>query len=141
MDITGLGSAFDFGGKIIDKIIPDAAERDKAKLALLEMQQNGELAKLAAETDLAKGQLAINAEEAKSASVFVAGWRPGAGWVCVIGLAYTFLIQPILSWVSAVQGWPTPPPLDMGDLLTLLGGLLGLGGFRMAEKMKGVASK
>ena len=41
-DITGLGSVFDFGGKIIDKLWPDKADADKAKIRLLELQQAGE---------------------------------------------------------------------------------------------------
>ena len=32
MDITGIGSVLDFGGKIIDRIWPNPAERDAAKL-------------------------------------------------------------------------------------------------------------
>lgn len=46
LDITGLGSIFDFGGKIIDKLFPDKDAADKAKLELLKMQQTGELAEM-----------------------------------------------------------------------------------------------
>lgn len=140
-DLTGIGAIFEFGGKIIDKVWPDKTEAEKAKLKLFELQMNGELQQLAADLELAKGQLQVNAVEAQSSSVFVAGWRPAVGWVCVIGLLYTFILRPLLSWASgfAVDPVPLPPALDMADLLTLLLGMLGLGGLRTAEKLKGVA--
>lgn len=138
-DLTGLGSLFDFGSKIIDKIWPDKDEADKARIKLVELQQSGELALLAAQTDLAKGQLEVNAVEAASASMFVAGWRPAVGWTCVVGLLYTFLLRPLLSWLSGMIDIPVPPMLDMGDLFTLLAGMLGLGGMRTFEKLNGVA--
>lgn len=141
MALDPITVALDIGSKVIDRLWPDPVQRDAAKLELLRMQQNGELAQMAAETELAKGQLAVNAEEAKSSSVFVSGWRPAVGWVCVVGLLYTFLLRPMLAWASgfAATPVPLPPPLDMGDLLTLLLGMLGLGGLRTAEKIKGVA--
>lgn len=37
------------GGKIIDKIFPDATAAEQAKLKLLELQQSGELAKMQAD--------------------------------------------------------------------------------------------
>lgn len=138
-DLTGLGSVFDFGSKVIDKIWPDKTEAEAAKLKLFELQQSGELQKLAIDADLAKGQLQVNAVEAASASVFVAGWRPAVGWVCVIGLLYTFLLRPLLSWASGIADIPVPPQLDMGDLFTLLAGMLGLGSMRTFEKLNGVA--
>lgn len=140
MALEPITAALELGVKVIDKLFPDKTEAEKAKLRLLEMQQAGELAQLNADLELAKGQLAVNTEEAKSGSVFVAGWRPAVGWVCVLGLLYTFLLRPLLSWASGFgTGIPTPPPLDMGDLLTLLLGMLGLGGLRTTEKIKGVA--
>jgi uncharacterized membrane protein (DUF106 family) len=45
-----LGALLDIGGKILDKVFPDPAQAEQAKLKLLEMQQNGELAKIAADT-------------------------------------------------------------------------------------------
>jgi hypothetical protein len=134
-------AALDFGGKLLDKFVADPKQKDEAKLKLLEMAQNGDLARLTAETDLAKGQLQINAEEAKSASLFVSGWRPAVGWVCVLGLTYTFFLRPLLEWYAVSHGMASVPVLDMGDLITLLLGMLGLGSLRTAEKIKGVASR
>ena len=45
-----LGALLDIGGKILDKVFPDPAQAEQAKIKLLEMQQNGELAKIAANT-------------------------------------------------------------------------------------------
>jgi len=44
-----LTALLDIGGKILDKVFPDPAQAEQAKLKLLEMQQNGELAKMQAE--------------------------------------------------------------------------------------------
>lgn len=44
-----LGAILDIGSKILDKVFPDPAQAEQAKLKLLEMQQNGELAQLNAD--------------------------------------------------------------------------------------------
>jgi len=62
------------------------------------------------------------------------------GWTCVVGLLYTFLLRPLLAWASGMIDIPVPPMLDMGDLFTLLAGMLGLGGMRTFEKLNGVQS-
>ncbi|CAB4172756.1 Holin of 3TMs, for gene-transfer release, partial [uncultured Caudovirales phage] len=90
-----LGAVLDIGSKILDKVFPDPAQAEAAKLKLLEMQQNGELAQLAAATDIAKLQIQTNLEEAKSTNWFVAGWRPFVGWVCAVALGYVAVLEPI----------------------------------------------
>ena len=134
MDLTGIGSIFDFGSKIIDKVFPDPAQRDAAKLELFKAQQSGEFKEMDNALELAKGQMSINLEEAKSPSIFTSGWRPYIGWICGTGLAYQFLVYPIL-----VAFIPKIVQLDMGTLLTLLAGMLGLGAMRTTEKINGVA--
>jgi hypothetical protein len=126
-------------GTVIDKLFPDAGEREKAKYALFELQQAGELKVLDADLQLALAQIKVNETDAASTDNFRAGWRPAAGWVCSVGLAYTFLAQPMLAWLSAAKGWPVPPQIDMDTLMGLLMGLLGLGGFRTFERVKGKA--
>ena len=135
-------AALDIGGKLIDRLWPDPAQRDAAKVKLLEMQQTGELAKLTAETDLAKGQLAVNAEEAKSANWFVAGWRPFVGWMCGAGLCYAAILEPLARFAAQVGfGYSGQfPVIDNMLTLQILMGMLGLGGMRTFEKGKGVAS-
>lgn len=52
-----IGAILDIGSKVIDKLWPDPAQADAAKLKLLEMQQTGELAKMANDTELTKAYL------------------------------------------------------------------------------------
>jgi len=122
------------GGQLIDRLWPDPAQRDAAKLELFKLQQAGDLAVMAAENSLVTKQIDVNMVEAASPNLFVSGWRPFIGWICGAGLAYQFLVYPIL-----IATIPKIVQLDMGTLLTLLGGLLGLAGMRTTEKIKGVA--
>ena len=135
-DLTGLGSLFDFGGKLIDKIFPDPQKAQEAKIELFKLQQTGELAKLAAETDIIKGQLEINKEEAKSASWWVAGWRPFCGWVGGAGLAYAAIVEPLARFVASVGfGYlGVFPVIDTTITMQVLFGLLGLGAMRSFDK-------
>lgn len=126
-------AALGIGSQLIDRLWPDPATRDAAKLEMLRLQQSGELEEFRGVKELALGQLAVNLEEAKSDEWWKAGWRPFVGWVCGFGLCYQFLVYPIL-----VAFQPKIVQLDMGTLLTLLFGLLGLGAMRMNEKVKGV---
>lgn len=140
MPLDPVTAALELGGKIIDKVFPDPAARAAAQLELMKLAQEGELAQLTAETDLAKAQAEINQVEASSASLFVSGWRPFVGWVCGLGLAMQFLVAPMVSFLASMMGRQLAvPALDMSTLLTLLFGMLGLGGMRTFEKMKGVA--
>lgn len=142
MALDPVTAVLDIGGKLIDRLWPDATQRDAAKLELLKMQQSGELAQLAADTEAAKAQAAVNAAEAASGNAYASSWRPTVGYVCVIGLFYSFLLQPLLPWLAALSGKPVAalPQLDTSVLMTLLLGMLGLGGMRTAEKVKGVAA-
>lgn len=88
-------------------------------------------------------QLRINEAEAKHANWFVAGWRPAVGWVCVLALLYQMVLWQIIVWVMTI--WmpdkSIPPTLNSELLLTLLSGMLGIGGLRTFEKAKGVSTK
>jgi hypothetical protein len=133
--ISGLFSA---AQSLISRFFPDPEKQAEAQRALLQMQQNGELAQLAAETDLAKLQLQVNVEEAKSTNWFVAGWRPGIGWVCGAGLAYASLIEPFARFIAKVGfAYTGEFPVISTDLtLQILMGMLGLGAMRSVEKIK-----
>lgn len=121
-------------GKILDKVIPDPAARDAAKLQLVQLAQNGEL-------EVIRGQVAINVAEAANPSLFVSGWRPAVGWICAAAFGYSVLLLPLLSWLSVIWGWQVPPSIDTGEIVMLLIGMLGLGGMRTAEKINGVARR
>jgi len=141
MALEPITAILEIGGKLIDRLWPDPAQRDAAKLELFKMQQTGELAQLTADTELAKGQLAVNAAEAASGNAYASSWRPTVGYACVAGLIYSFLVQPLFPWFAALAGKPVPtlPQLDTSVLMTLLLGMLGIGGMRSVEKVKGVA--
>lgn len=125
--------------RVIDKIIPDPQAKAAAQLEALKMQQAGEFKQIETDLQLALGQLEVNKIEAAAPDMFRGGWRPAVGWVCVVGLLYTYLGQPLLAWASGIWAVPVPPSLDLGDLLILLGGMLGMGGMRTMERLKGKA--
>lgn len=127
-------------GSVIEKVLPDKAAQADAKMKLLELAQKGELAVLDAETKMALGQLEVNKVEAGT-DMYRGGWRPATGWACVFGLVYQFLFQPILPWLVTVFGGSVPPlpPIDNETLMVLLTGMLGLGGLRTFERIKGRA--
>ena len=94
-----LGPLFELGKGIIDRLIPDPQKKAEAEFELLKLAQDGDLQKILA-------QLAINAKEAESTSIFVAGWRPYVGWICGTGLLYSTIIHNLLEWLSAAKSWP-----------------------------------
>ena len=85
-------------------------------------------------------QLAINKEEASSGSLFKGGWRPCIGWICGIAFFYHFVCQPVIVFVLTIFGVTIVnlPEFEMNTLLTVLGGMLGIGGLRSYEKSKGL---
>ena len=134
-----LGGLLDAGLRILDKVIPDPQAKAQAQLELLKLQQAGEFRQMEADLQLSLAQTEINKVEAASADPFKSNWRPAAGWVCVLGLLYQFLLQPLLAWGSTMQGYAAPPVLQLGDLYGLLFGMLGLGAYRSVERVKGKA--
>ena len=128
--------------KIIDKVVPDVNERERQKLEIMKLHQAGEMQWLDADLKLALGQMEINKVEAGIPGVFKGGWRPAAAWACVFaGIVYP-MIRALMPWaleVAGVKGVPPLPVLDATESMTMLFGLLGLGGMRMAERLKGKA--
>lgn len=87
-----------------------------------------------------QAQADVNKIEAGSSNLFVSGWRPAIGWVCAIAIAYNFLIIPFAGFIlKLASSSVTMPALDMGELWTLVTGMLGLGVMRTTEKLKGAA--
>ena len=118
---------------LLGKFIPDKTEKLKLAHEIATLAQ-----KHAHENALA--QIEVNKVEAASNSIFKSGWRPAIGWVCGFAFAYHFVLQPLLVFILTYAGHPVPelPEFDMASLMTVLGGLLGLGGLRTFEKYKGV---
>lgn len=126
-----LAPLLDFGKDLIGRFFPDKEEARKAEAEFLRLAMDGELKQVIA-------QLQINAQEAAHPSIWVAGWRPFFGWVGGAGFLYAVVGQPLLSWWAASRGMPAPPVLDTDLLLTVAGGMLGIGGLRTYEKRNGV---
>ena len=118
---------------LLDKFVEDKDQKNKLAHELATMADRHA-------QELAKGQLAINAEEAKSRNVFVSGWRPFVGWSCGLALFAHFLVFPTADVVTAYMGVEAVayPSFDMDSLMTVLLGMLGLGGMRSYEKSKGL---
>lgn len=126
---------------LLDKLIPDKGAADAAKLEFLRLGQAGELAAMAAETDLAKAQIAVNLADASGQGGMQRNGRPFVLWVCGIGLSWDTVLRPILTFAAALAGHPVPdmPTLQTEQLYSLLFGILGLGSLRTVEKIKGRA--
>lgn len=124
---------------LLDRLIPDPEARAKAQLDLLKLQQDGAFKELDAQLQINLAQAEINKVEAASQNGFQAGWRPLAGYMCVAGMGYEFLLRPMLPWVLTVSGVEAPPlPSLDGVLFEMIFGMLGLGAMRSADRWKRV---
>lgn len=132
-----VGGIVEAVGKVADDLFTSDEERAKAELDAYN-----------AETGRAALQTEVNKVEAAHASIFVAGWRPAVGWIGVGAMAYQFIVYPFLVWCWALMqamGWISPllgapPMLQTEALWVILTGILGLGGLRTTEKVKGVSN-
>ena len=121
-------------GDVLDRFFPNKEERAKA-----EREIEAKLTAHLASIDLA--QLEVNKQEAAHRSLFIAGWRPFIGWTCGLALFYTYLVQPMATFVLAQTGELIQlPQVDLSMMMPVLLGMLGLGGLRSFEKYKGVAN-
>lgn len=127
MALDPLTAGLELGKTLIERWFPDKSEQEKKQFEMLQMAAQGEI-------QLALGQMEVNKAEAAHASVFVAGWRPAVGWVCALALLWTYIGRPV---AVALSGHDIPAT-DLGDLLILLGGMLGLTTLRTVETLNGV---
>jgi len=127
---TLLPSVMDVAGRFLPE--------DKEKRAAAEREIEAKLTESLANIDLAN--LKINEADAKSGNWFQSGWRPFIGWSCGFALAYTYVMQPILTFGLAQAGYLIDlPAVNLGEMMPVLMGLLGLGGLRTFEKVKGIS--
>lgn len=119
---------------ILDKFIEDKDQ--KAALA----HEIATMAERHAQEQLL-AQLEVNKTEAAHRSMWVAGWRPFVGWSCGAAMAWHFILLPVTLFITSFTGFEVPelPAFDMDSLMTVLLGMLGLGGLRTFEKSKGLA--
>lgn len=145
MNLNPVGGIIEAVGKVADDLFTSDDERNRADIEAMKVGLDA----ARVDAELIKGQQAINVEEAKSTSVWVAGWRPGLGWVGVAAMAYQFLIFPLLTWAWAwmqagkwVPMTVNPPPmLNTEALMVLITGMLGIAGTRTFEKVRGVSTR
>lgn len=119
----GIDDAIAAGLRVLDKFVPDPAAKAQAEADLR-----------TALIGLDTAQTQVNAAEAANPNLFVSGWRPAIGWIGAGGLAYQFILRPILIGL----GWVSLPGLD-NMLFELVFAMLGFGGLRTYERIKGVA--
>ena len=118
---------------LLDKVIEDKDQKAKLAHEIATMSDTYAQQSLLA-------QLEINKAEAESGSLFKGGWRPFVGWICGVALLYHFILTPLILFVVGLSGATIPPlpEFDMSSLMTVLMGMLGLGGLRTYEKQKGL---
>lgn len=126
-------SIFDFGaaakpveaiGNVFDKLFTSDEEREQAKAVFEKIKQQPHIL-----------QAEITKIEASHRSIWVAGWRPAIGWVCAVSLSFPFVVNPVMQWLTGDTG----PVLPTDSLITLVLALVGLGGMRTFEKVKGIS--
>ena len=128
-------------GKIIDRAWPDPAQKAQAAIALEELRQAGEFKAIDAELERSRQQTEVNKVEAASSDPFTSRARPFIMWTCGVAMGYAAVIDPLARFVAKVAfGYAGAfPEVDTAITMQVLLGLLGLGGLRSVEKIKGVA--
>lgn len=129
--ISALTSLIGPISSLLDKAIPDKDLREKLAHDIATMAERHTHEQIQA-------QLEINKTEAAHQNMFVAGWRPACGWVCVLGMAGNFLVIPMANMtLELLETGVVVPMIDLSTMLPVLMGMLGLGGLRTFEKVKG----
>ena len=120
--------------KLVGKFIEDKDVKNKLSHDLATLAQRHA-------QELAKSQIEVNKMEAQSRHWFVASWRPFIGWACGIALMWHFVLSQFILFFATMFGYSLPalPEFDMGSLMTVLMGMLGLGGLRTFEKYKQIS--
>jgi len=144
--VTGLlKGAGQFAKDVRTAITGKEALSSDQQLQIVKMANAIEQSAVDLEQTAAEGQIALNKSDAQSGSMFKGGWRPTIGWICAFGLGYTFVLKSMLPWCIKVACLifgkvivlPLMPTLDIKELMALTFCLLGFGGIRMYEKIKG----
>jgi len=120
--VPDAGDIVEKTGSALDKLFTSKDEKLTHQETLERIRQNPQM-----------WQSQINMISAGHRSIFVAGWRPFIGWVCGLGLANTFLVNPWIQWITGQTG----PALPQDIMLELVLALLGLGALRSIEKLQG----
>jgi len=136
-----IGTLLPIVGKVLDRIIPNVAEREKVKmeLQLKLVEQEGELVKALIQSDIAQAE--INKIEAQSDNPIKSLWRPVLAWICVLAFTWLTVVQPIILFFYPLFTGKSLmiPQIDTSILTTVLFGILGLAGYRTYEKKNGIS--
>jgi hypothetical protein len=111
---------------IVDQFMETPDEKRAAEIVNRKLQQRPD-----------ELQIEINKAEAGHRSLFVAGWRPAVGWSCVFALVYGWIAQPIAEFIIVIAGVKLAtelPAISVGEAISLLMALLGMGALRTYEK-------
>ena len=128
--LTVLSSLIGPVSALLDKAIPDKDLKEKLAHEIATMAERHT-------HEQVQAQLEINKTEAAHKNLFVAGWRPACGWVCVFGMAGNFLVIPLANMtLELLETGVKVPMIDLSTMLPVLMGMLGLGGLRTFEKVK-----
>jgi len=111
-------------GNVVDQFMETPDEKTAAKIVMAKLNQNSD-----------KWQTEINKIEAGHRSLFVAGWRPAIGWICAIGLAWGWILAPLIQFIFPENAMPV---IETGQAIALVMAMLGVGGLRSYEKQMGV---
>lgn len=126
--------------QVVNKFIPDPQAQAQMQLELAKLKQAEDFKQIDAALQMTQQQTDINKAEATSGSLFIGGWRPACAWVCVTAFGYHYVAQPVAAFVLAACGVTVVlPAFDMGTMTTVLMGMLGLGGMRSFDKLKGTS--
>lgn len=145
----GAGNLVDSVSNAVDKFVTTDKERMEQQIEREKTLMDHEFRIAQLDQQLSLGQIEVNKVEAANPSVFVAGWRPFIGWIAGVAMTYQFLGYPLLTWLwaflQAKNMVPTsvgaPQPLQVDQLWVIITGMLGIGGMRSYEKVKGVETK
>ncbi len=125
---------------ISDLISEVVVDKDKARELNVRIQELADKADERYHEEL-MGQIETNQIEAQHASIFVAGWRPFIGWTSGVGIAYTFVLAPFIEFIARASGYVGEMPMpDMGQLMTLVLAMLGVGAMRSYDKAHGTSA-
>jgi hypothetical protein len=144
-----VGGIGDFAKDIRTAITGKEALSSEQQIEIIKQANALENLAIDLEKSAADGQIALNKLDAQSGSMFKGGWRPAIGWICALGLGYSFLLRPLLPFfvkvlceiLSINVEIPTLPKLDMPELFAMVMSLLGFGGLRSFERLRGVNAK
>lgn len=131
MKIPVISNIIDAVKDLVSEVVVDKDKKNELNLELEKLRDIGN--QRVHEQILA--QIALNTEEARNGSVFVAGWRPFVGWVCGVGLGAQVILLPLLDRIFKWQ-----MEFDTELLILTMSGMLGIGAMRSYEKVKGVST-